>query len=135
MEKGIVKEIKDNKKVIVNLDIINECNSCSLKHKCFNSKNCENLIETICEEDVKIGDIVFVEISSLRKVIFSIVIFLIPLAIMFLFYYIVKKIFTNELYAIISSFAGLFLYFTLMIAIYKKNRSLFKVKCYKNVKG
>ncbi|HOJ63970.1 MAG TPA: SoxR reducing system RseC family protein [Spirochaetota bacterium] len=131
MEKGIIKEIKGNNKVIINLEIENDCAHCALNKNCFTPKNCENLIEAICEDSVSVGEIVEVEISPFKKILFSFIMFFIPIVVIFLFYYFARSFLKNELLSVIFSFIGFILYFIVIILIYKFNPSLLKIKCYK----
>ena len=132
MQTGIIKEIKDNKKVIVNLDIINDCTTCSLNKNCINqNKNCENLIEAVCENNVEVGDRVKVNISTSKKIFFMFLIFFLPIIILFFSFYLFKIFFQKDFYVILLSFVVLVLYFFLVIIVYKINPSFLRIKCYK----
>jgi len=125
--RGIVKEIKDNHRVIVNLDMLADCKTCALSKTCLTTSNCNNLIEAICYEDVRVGDIVYVKISPLKRIVFSLLIFFVPIIFLFLSYFIIKKIFSNELIAIIFSFIAIILYFGIFFFIYRIKSDFFKI--------
>ena len=128
METGIIKDLKSHNHVIINLEIRSECSKCSSNISCNRNVKCENLIEAICYDDVKIGDMVEVDISAKKRVVFAILIFLAPVLFLFLFYYISKIFFTKEIYSIIASVSGLSVYFILLFIVSKFAPEILKTK-------
>ena len=124
MDIGRVIKIMDNNKIIIAIESKGDCDSCQNKFGCNVFSKGEHTIEIKTEKKFQIGDMVKIEYLSKYKILISIVIFLIPLIILFLFYQLSMIFFKNELISVLIGFSGLFCYFIIIILIYRlKNKS------------
>jgi len=120
MDYGVVKEIINSNRLIVDVVSKNECSNCSAKEGCrIFDKKCESLLEAGYSGEIKEGDKVLVNIKPAQKIFASAVIFLFPLVFMFLFYFIAGIFIKNEIIQILSALTGLIASFILTTFIFK----------------
>lgn len=126
---GIVEKIIDNKTAIVNITSKGECNNCISKDNCnIFSKKGTSSIEVSYSGELKIGEKIGIVVEPGFKVLSSILIFLLPLFVLFLFYIFTIKITHNELIAIAVSILGICTTYFIMYIITKKSKKLSNLK-------
>lgn len=130
METGIVKKILNDREAIIKIEKIGECDSCLGKSYCNSFTSKDNLMEVNYNDKIKIGDHVEIHINSKNRIIFSIIIFLMPIIILILFYYISIYFFKKEIIAIIGAFIGFILYFIVIFLYTRSKTELKKMRPY-----
>ncbi|MBN2546123.1 MAG: SoxR reducing system RseC family protein [Spirochaetes bacterium] len=121
---GIIEKIIDKNNVLVKVLTKGECSSCSSKEGCritlFMDKN--NLIEAKYNEELKIGDKVYIIINGVNRVISSLLVFAFPIISLIIFYIIGNLLFDKEILAILSSLTGLIIAFLIVYILLKYNK-------------
>lgn len=130
METGIVKKILNDDEAIIKVEKSGECDACQGKSYCSGFTSKDNLIEVNYKEKLKIGDHVEVHINSKNRILFSIIIFLMPIIILIIFYYISMFFFKKEIIAIIGAFIGFILYFVVIFLYTRSKKELKKMRPY-----
>jgi len=111
---AVVKSV-DDKTVTIQIKKTDSCKSCSMKGVCgTSSKPIEHKIKTDLE--LKVGDRVKVYLSPGVKILSSFIIFVFPILLMILFYFLGKILLNSENLAILISiigllFSGIIIYF------------------------
>ena len=121
MDTGIVQNIIDDKKAIVALNLEN-CGGCTSYKSCSINEKGNNLIEAEYIEKLLIGDNVKIIFKPKARILSSALIFMAPLFILILFYYMSDLFLKNENLSIIISFISFIIYFLILIPILKKNK-------------
>ena len=102
---AVVKSVKD-KTVTIQIKKTDSCKSCSMKGICgTSSRPVEQKIQTDLE--LKVGDLVKVYLSPGVKIFSSFIVFIFPILLMILFYFLGKILLDSENLAILFSFIGL----------------------------
>ncbi|HHE37481.1 MAG TPA: hypothetical protein ENL20_02785 [Candidatus Cloacimonetes bacterium] len=111
---AVVKNVND-KTVTIRIKKTDSCKSCSLKGVCGTSSSpIEHKLKTDLE--LEAGDLVKVYLSPGVKIFSSFIIFVFPILLMILFYFLGKILFKSENLAILISifgllFSGIIIYF------------------------
>ena len=106
---GIVKEVKGSKVVVSTSK--GGCHSCPLSKIC--SINDIEEVEAIADEDLKVGDKVKLHNSDLRLIVFSFVLFIVPLIVLVTVYALLGNTLKEGIKILIALFA-MGLYFVLL---------------------
>ena len=123
---AIVKEI-NNGEVVVEIEPSGACDSCSISGVCGGKdKKVIHRIKT--DRRLELGQKVRIEISSGLRIVSSLMLFLFPIILMIIFYFIAKEIGINEDFSILISFAGLLLSGIVLKIVDKKLAKKFKAK-------
>jgi positive regulator of sigma E activity len=125
MDRGIIKKIIDKKTAEVTISLRGDCNSCAGRSSCGAFISGDQTIRARYQEGLKEGDVAEVEYMADKRVISSIIIFLVPLIILIGSYYLGFYLFKKELSGILFSMLGLALYVPcVMIILRIKNNPL-----------
>lgn len=121
---GIIEKIVDKNNVLVRVLTKGECSSCASKEGCGISLIADksNLIEAKYNEEIKIGDKVYIILNSRNRIISSLLLFVFPIISLIIFYLIGNYLFKNEILSILSSLAGLVLAFFILYFLTKYNK-------------
>lgn len=119
MDTGIVEKIIDKRNAIVSINM-QECGGCMSKKNCNIYEKGDNLIEAEYEEDLKVGDNVQMIFKPQKRLISSTLIFMVPIFILIIFYFIGFLFFKDERISIIFTFAFFILYFIVLIPVMNK---------------
>jgi len=123
-DSGIIEKILDKNNALVKVLTKGECSSCASKEGCGISliadKN--NLIEVKYNEEIKVGDKVYIMIDSGNRIISSLLLFVFPIISLIIFYLIGNYLFKKEVLSILSSFIGLIISFLALYILTKYNK-------------
>ncbi|MEO0289335.1 MAG: SoxR reducing system RseC family protein [candidate division WOR-3 bacterium] len=127
---GEVVEIKDGK-IFIKIDMPSSCSSCSHSEECSIFQKDQNKIvecDNVSCEDVHTGDIVELKIEQKKILILSIVFYLVPALLIFLFSlggYLLNK---GEGFTALSGFFGFLLSLIFIFLFSKKKKHQFNHK-------
>ena len=120
-ELGLVKGFSGNQLIIEKTGSDN-CNACRLKTFCSLKNNLEFTITT--DEDFQIGEIVDILISPKKRLYSSFIVYILPLIVMFLFFYVAHNFLNlSENIAAIISILSLTVSFSLIFLINNKQKN------------
>jgi len=109
------------------------CAGCELRRSCGRAGAQPRKIEATDNIGVEKDDIVKVVLSPYRYLLSAFVIFILPILFMVLFYYLGKIVSLSENNSVLLAFAGLALYFILLIPLRNKLTTLAKAKVIEQV--
>ena len=124
-EEGIITNI-DNEKVIITRSNTHVCTSCKIKGLCNLYKQPE--ITVFTKEKFNIGDTIVMIINPNTRILSSFIVFILPLLILFITYFISANLFkqTDEI-SIVISFLSLILSFFIITKINSKYSKKFDI--------
>ncbi|HOK23203.1 MAG TPA: SoxR reducing system RseC family protein [Candidatus Hydrothermia bacterium] len=125
--KGIVlSEVGEGRYLVKVLRDESSCSSCSLSKFCtMGMKNKGEDVVEVSGNNLKVADVVTIEESTWGIVLSSALIFIIPIAVFILGYYLGQFFKLNEIVKAIVGFLLMMLYFLLLGVFDKKLRNLF----------
>jgi positive regulator of sigma E activity len=108
---GIVKEIKGHEITVI-MNPQGGCSSCGMHGLCGAGSN-SDCIEHHIESDIEleVGDKVILYIDPSKRIISALLLFIFPITLLVVMYYIASMIFDKEIYAVISGLTGLVIAF------------------------
>ena len=127
METGIIKSVGD--KIIVAKENTDNCNSCKMKMLCHNQSITE--FEVITSEKFAIGEKVEIIINPYKRIFASFIVFILPVLILIITYYISFSLFfKSEPFSIVLSIISLLISYVIIKYINKKvdNNNDIKIK-------
>lgn len=127
---GQVIDIKDGK-ILVKIDVPSSCSSCSHSEECSIFQKDQNKIvdcDNLSCEDVQKGDIVELKIEQKKILILSIVFYLIPTFLIFLFSFIGHYMNKGEGFTALSGFLGFIFSLIFIYTFSKKKKNQFNHK-------
>ena len=132
-EKGKIKNITNNK-IIIQMEVGAQCNSCEAKHSCCLTDN--ELIRNIeipitnYNHNLKIGDAITLLFKPKYRIISAFLMFILPIFMLILGYFIGFLIFKSENMSILTALTGLFFSFGflwIINKILKKNKDFLPI--------